>query len=296
MKFNIKAFIVGLTVGTLFFSTLFGVAAKSNKDSSSVVLSKSNTVVLTGEVDGESVGKVIYEAKQIDGKLRVPKESLGLIKQRPIYLFMNTPGGSIQSGLELLEALNGLDRPIHTVTMFSASMGFQIVQGLSDRLILKNGVLMSHRAAGQISGSFGGQKPSQMESRYSFWYNRLQELDQQTVKRSNGKQTLESYQKAYADELWLTGQQSLDGGYADKIVTVKCDSTLDGVTTHSVQFFGLTISYDLDNCPINTSPMNVRVASPDRDEVLSVERVEAVKIKFMEQYSARQGTVVPYRW
>lgn len=293
---NNKAFLVGLTVGTIFFASLFSVAKKTDNNSSSVTLSKNNTVVLSSEVDGESVGKVVYEAKEIDNKLRAAKESLGLVKQRPIYLFMNTPGGSIQSGLELLEALNGLGRPINTVTMFSASMGFQIVQGLGERLILRNGVLMSHRAAGSISGSFGGQKPSQMESRYSFWYTRLQELDQQTVRRSNGKQTLESYQKAYADELWLTGQQSLDGGYADKIVTVKCDETLNGVTTHNVQFFGLTISYDLDNCPINTSPMNVRVASPDRDEVLSADRVDAVKAKFMEQYSTRQNTVIPYHW
>lgn len=293
---NNKAFLIGLAVGVALFVTLFSMSAKtSNDNSNSVVLSKSNTVVLTGEVNGESVGKVIYEAKDIDSKLHGRKERLGLSKQKPIYLFMNTPGGSIQSGLELLEALSGLGRKINTVTLFSASMGFQIVQGLGDRLILRNGVLMSHRAAGQMSGSFGGQKPSQMESRYNFWYNRIQELDQQTVSRTNGKQTLESYQKAYADELWLTGQQSVDGGYADKIVTVRCDETLNGTTTHSIQFFGLNISYDLDNCPINTSPMNVRVGSPG-EEVLSSEQVEAAKAKFLEYYNIRQSAVVPYRW
>lgn len=294
---NKKALTVGLALGVLFFSTFLGVALKSSpQEENNVVLSKKNTILLSGEVNGQTVSQLIFDAKEADSKLRSGKESLRLVKQRPLYLFMNTPGGSIQSGLELLEALNGLGRPIHTVTIFAASMGFQIVQGLGDRLILRNGVLMSHRAAGEISGSFGGEKPSQMESRYGFWYNRIQELDQQTVKRTNGKQTLESYQKAYANELWLTGQQSLDGGYTDKIVTVRCDDSLAGVTTHSVQFFGLTIQYDLDNCPINTSPMNVRIVQPEDEGALSPERAELVKAKFMEQYSIKQTTVIPYHW
>jgi len=209
---------------------------------------------------------------------------------------MNTPGGSIQSGIELIEALNGMNRPINTVTLFSASMGFQIVQNLGDRLILKNGVLMSHRASGQMSGSFGGQRPSQMDNRYNLWLSRIQEFDEQTVKRTNGKQTLESYQKAYANELWLTGQQAVEAGYADKIVTVRCDSSLDGVTTHSANLFGFTISYDLDNCPLNTNPINVRITAPNEKETLTGEKLEEIKSKFMEDYSVKLRTVVPPRW
>src|ERR1700692_1248743 len=124
---------------------LFPLSHNSNHDkNNTVVLSKDNTVVLSGEVDEKTASEVIPKARALSQQY--------FQGNKPLYLFLNTPGGSIQIGLEIIEALKGLGRPINTVSLFSASMGFQIVQGLSERLVLSNGILMSHRAAGQISG------------------------------------------------------------------------------------------------------------------------------------------------
>jgi ATP-dependent Clp protease, protease subunit len=272
-------------IAALFMGVLLLPTSSSTKSAtdSQVTLSKSNTVVLSGIIDGESAGPVITRAKE-----------LGSRSSKPLYLFLNTPGGSIQTGLEMIESLKGLGRPVSTVTLFAASMGFQVIQNLGERLVLKNGILMSHRASGEFSGSFGGQRPSQMDNRYNMWLSRLTELDEAVVERSNGKQTLESYQKAYANELWLTGSQAVSGGYADRIVTVRCDSSLNGVTTHTVQMFGLNVSYDLDNCPLNTSPMNIRISSDDKQEV-SGEKVAETKAKFTSQYIHKHTDVVPMR-
>ena len=139
------------------------------------------------------------------------------------------------------------------------------------------------------------QRPSQMDNRYNLWLSRLDEMDKETVKRTNGKQTLQSYQKAYADELWLTGTQAVTEGYADKIVTVRCDSSLSGTTSHSLSIFGLKVEYELDNCPINTSPMNIKVSSPDQEEI-STERAKEVEVKFTEQYLHKHRAVVPMYW
>lgn len=276
--------LVALVLAAIFFYPSSDVAGNDNI----VVLSKNNTIVLSGEVNGENASQVIVQARDL---------SAGRFKNKtPIYLFTNTPGGSIQTGLEIIEALHGVGRPISTVSLFSASMGFQIAQGLGERLILSNGVLMSHRASGQFSGSFGGKSPSQVDSRYGLWLSRMTELDKQTVKRTNGKQTLESYQNAYANELWLTGAQAVEGGYADRVVTVKCDSSLDGVTTHELVFFGLRIQYDLDKCPVNTNPMNIRVSAPNEKTALTVDRAEEVKSKFLEQYINTRRAVYPMYW
>jgi ATP-dependent Clp protease, protease subunit len=260
--------------------------AKTNNDL--VVLSKDNMLVLSGEVNGDSVGSLILKAKELNRGYH-PTNA-------PIYLFLNTPGGGIQAGLEFIEAVNGMGRPVNTVTLFAASMGFQIAQNLGDRLVLRNGILMSHRAQGEFSGYFGGQRPSQMDARYGLWLSRITELDEQTVKRTNGKQTLESYQKAYANELWLTGQQAVDGGYADRIVSLRCDSSLDGVTTHQVEFMGITIQYDLDNCPINTSPSNVKIVTKDDRSDISYEKAKEIEAKFLEQYISKQKSVIPMYW
>lgn len=274
--------LVGIYVFPL--SSLFG----TTTDKNSVTLSKSNVLVLSSEINGDTASTLMQQAKSLQAN--------GFSKSKPIYLFVNSPGGDVEVGLELIEDLSGLGRPVNTVTLFGASMAFQLVQALGERLILKNGTLMSHRARGAFEGFFGGKTGSQLDSRYGFWLGKLQELDEQTVKRSNGKQTLESYQKAYADELWLTGQQSVAGGYADRIVTVHCDNSLGGVTTHTVDFLGAKILYDLDNCPINTNPMNVRVSLPEEKGIDSAERASEVRAKFTEQYVTKQRSVIPMTW
>lgn len=268
--------LLALTAAALF---PLSSASKSAAKGDTVTLSKSNTLILAGVVDGKTAASVINGVRDLDADKSASK--------KPIYLFLSTPGGSIQAGLDIIEALKGSERQVNTITSFAASMGFQIAQNLGDRLILKSGTLMSHRASGGFEGEFGGQKPSQIDSRYSFWLDRLNEMDEQTVLRTKGKQTLESYQKQYASEMWLTGTKAVDQGYADKAVTVKCDETLVGATTHTINFLGMEINYDLDNCPLNSTPMNIHVAG-----VYTAEYQGRVAKLFLEDYAQKMHNVV----
>ncbi len=237
--------------------TIIGTAivlASHLAEASSIVLDSQNTVILNGMINADSVSQVIRDARALD----TPK-----LVGKPIYLFLYTPGGEIQTGLEMLEALKGLTRPVHTVTLFAASMGFQTVQNLGRRYIVKSGVLMSHHAHGGVEGEFGGLGISQMQARLGLWERRITELDHITVARTNGLQTLESYQTAYDHELWLNADEAVSGGYADEEVQVKCDPSLNGVLSKTASGpFGISISYELDKCPINTTPMNVKINIP----------------------------------
>jgi len=118
--------------------------------------------------------------------------------------------------------------------------------------------LMSHRARGSVQGEMGGASPSQIQSRLNFYLRSLQDMDELTVKRTKGKQTLESYQKAYISELWIMGKNAVEQGYADEVITLACDSSLDGVTTKTVNFMGMDIQYDIDKCPLSSAPKNIR--------------------------------------
>lgn len=281
-----KKFIAGLVAFALMATyPLSALSSQASKTPESVVLTSGNVVVLRSEVNGESAAEVIAKVRQLDAALSGIKEA-GFRQKRPIYLFLNTPGGSIQSGDEIIEAINGLGRPVHTITLFAASMGFALAQSLGDRLILKSGVLMSHHARGEFQGEFGGPQGSQVDNRYQLWLDRIKEFDELTVKRSSGKQTYETYTKQYDHEMWLTGTKAVEQGYADKVVTVKCDSSLNGVTTQHASFMGIDIAYDLDNCPLNTNPMNVRVgggAGPVTTDALT-----EIKTKFATQFMAKQ--------
>lgn len=268
MNSKIKKLIIGLmTVSAVLAYPLVSAGKSDAKDR--IVLTAENTVNLNGPITNESVAAAIAALQKLDSR-----------SKKPIYLFIYSPGGSIQAGLELIEAAKGMNRPIHTITMFGASMAFQTVQNLGTRNILKNGVLMSHRAAGGFEGSFGGQVPSQIDSRYGFWLQRIKELDQQTVNRTNGKQTLESYRKQYADETWLTGAQAVEQGYADAIVTVHCDKSLNGAQARMANFMGMQIQYEISNCPLITSPLKVKLVEEAKNDPRIVEEV---KTKFIEK-------------
>lgn len=291
-----KKLVAGLVV--LAITALYPLSSLSTPSAptENVTLSGDNTIILRGEVNGESVAAVISKAKELDNALTGTGLKEKVAGKKALYLFLYTPGGSIQSGLELIEALNGLGRPVHTITLFAASMGWQIAQNLGDRLVLKNGVMMSHHAYGQAEGEFGGSVKTQMQSRQQLWDDRVKELDEQTVKRTNGKQTYESYTKEYDHEMWLTGSKSVSEGYSDRVVTVRCDATLAGVKTFHLSFFGVDLAYDLDNCPLNNSPMNVRVAAPDGKTILSYDVSNMIKEKFLAQYSQKAKQVVPMYW
>ena len=278
MNLKTKIFLTALTViGAVTAYPTY--SAGDDGKAKNIVLSSDNLVVLNGEINDESVAKVSSSLLALDRK------TTKFGKQKPINLYIYSPGGNIQSGLELIELAKGLKRPVNTITMFAASMAFQTVQNLGERNILKNGLLMSHRAAGGMEGSFGGLAPSQLDKRYAFWLQRIKELDEQTVARTNGKQTMEKYLASYANEMWITGNQAVQEGYADSVVTVTCDESLNGVESHETNFMGFSVHYDTSKCPLVTGLLNVKLDQPGGDATNSNPILEeVVKAKFLTKF------------
>ncbi len=226
-----------------FFAT-----AANNPEKTKVTLTSSNTVVMDSVFSDTSVAKVLLAARELNNELSSGK---------PIYLVISSPGGSIEAGLELIDNLNALGRTVHTVTLFSASMGFQTVQGVpGTRYITSTGTLMSHKA----SGGFEGEFPGQVDSRYQYYLRRIGKLDEQTVARSRGLLTLESYRALYENEYWCEGQDCVDKGLADEAVLVACDKSLDGTkeSTYAFSFLGRDVEVQLTKaaCPTITGVLD----------------------------------------
>jgi ATP-dependent Clp protease protease subunit len=215
-----------------------------------VVLTSKNVLILDSEVNESSTAKIMQEALELDANLPANK---------PLYLVMETPGGSVDSGLALITTLKGLGRPVHTITMFAASMGFQIAQNLNDRLILPDGVLMSHHARGGIQGEFGGAKGSQIEKRMKMMTDLIERMDKQTVVRTKGKKTLEQYQSEYENELWALSESAVQNGYADRVVIPKCAKDLSGTKDKEISFFGMKVNLVVSKCPLVRGILDAKV-------------------------------------
>lgn len=217
-----------------------------------VTLTKDNTLVINDIFDGSVVANISHKAKEMDAKL--PSKD-------PIFLVINSPGGSIDAGIELIENLNRLNRPVHTITIFAASMGFQTVQGVSGvRLVQIDGTLMSHKARGGFYGEF----PGQLDNRYKYYLTRVFNLDKRAVERTKGKHDLKSYHALIENEYWCDGEECIKEGFADMIVNAKCDASLGG--THNVVWGRFMFMDDIveivdvmSNCPTITSPLDYNI-------------------------------------
>jgi len=130
------------------------VLPKLKPASKTITLESKNIVVFRGPVTEKS-------ASEVQTKILEMSHRLG--KNKVIYLVLNTPGGSVGAGLDLIDFLRAIPQKVHTITLFAASMGFQFAQNMDKRYITPNGTLMSHRAR---LGGLGGQLDGELESRY----------------------------------------------------------------------------------------------------------------------------------
>lgn len=262
LRYSVIGSIALLVLSLMFFPSSGDIQGNPTK----IILTKDNTLSIDSPFDDNSVALVALKARELDSRL--PSGD-------PLYLVVNSPGGSIDAGIELIENLNTLNRPVHTITIFAASMGFQTVQGLGNRYIISSGTLMSHKARGGFSGEF----PGQLDSRYAYYLKRIDKLDQLTVKRSGGKLSLQSYRALYANEFWCEGQDCIDKGVADEIVKVSCDKSLDSTSTTSMKVGVMGISFDSvvtkASCPTVSASLDVKVKAGGR--LLSLSDPEDVK-------------------
>lgn len=215
-----------------------------------VVLTEDNTIWMNDYFESTTVAKTVARAKELDARL---------LSKEPIYLVVSSGGGSTDAGLELINNLKNLNRPVHTITDFAASMGFQTVQGLGTRYILSTGTLMSHKAR----GGFWGEFPGQLDSRYGFWLKRVNEMDKIAVARTKGKHTLKSYKALIENEYWCQGQDCINEGFADKVVNASCDKSLTGTRQANEKFIwggaAIELVWTFDKCPLNTGELDFEV-------------------------------------
>ena len=218
-----------------------------------IILEKDNFIVLDSEFNQSSVGKVMQRVLEIKNSLNYSFSDLTKDNQ-PIYLILDSPGGSIQAGIQLIDYLTSLNIEIKTISTYAASMGFYTAQSLGERLITPSGTLMAHKARGGFQGEFDSGNSSQLDSIMKFWKRRIERLDSQIVLRTKGIHTRKSYSKLIENEYYCEGYDCKRQGFVDDVVNVVCGKSLSDTITENkrMKVYGFTFNLDIvrSTCPM----------------------------------------------
>ena len=231
-----KKIISALTVLTMS-SPSFGKDALPGK----ITLTPSNTVVLDGEVNGNSVAQVMHD--------------LYVSPAETQYLFINSPGGSIIDGLKLVNFLHSTDKNIVCVANFAASMAFVILQSCKTRLVTEDAVIMQHVA----SYSVQGQEPNNY-SLVNFVRSIIKKMDKMQAERLG--MTVEQFKSRTRDDWWLFDGDAVTEKAADGVVYPTCSPELAKQTkTITVRQFIFTAKLVVSGCPLIQGPLDVKSES-----------------------------------
>jgi ATP-dependent Clp protease protease subunit len=135
---------------------------------------------------------------------------------KPIYLYLNSPGGSVYDGLGLLDTVQFIQPEVHTiVTGHAMSMGSLLLAAGSKgkRFALPNSRIMVHQPSGGAKG---------MASDIEINYKEIQYLKDKLTKMLSdftyGKTSYEEMAKLCDRDTYLSPEQAIEIGIIDGII------------------------------------------------------------------------------
>eukprot|EP00526_Cylindrotheca_closterium_P023283 CAMPEP_0113621962 /NCGR_PEP_ID=MMETSP0017_2-20120614/11241_1 /TAXON_ID=2856 /ORGANISM="Cylindrotheca closterium" /LENGTH=167 /DNA_ID=CAMNT_0000531755 /DNA_START=381 /DNA_END=884 /DNA_ORIENTATION=+ /assembly_acc=CAM_ASM_000147 len=132
--------------------------------------------------------------------------------KKPLYMYINSPGGSVTAGLAIYDTMQYINPEIHTIAMGqAASMGSLLLCGGQVRMALPNARIMLHQPSGGAQGMASDiqiQAQNILEVR-----NRLNNL---YVYHTG--QSLEKIEQVMDRDTFMDVHQALDFGIIDTIL------------------------------------------------------------------------------
>lgn len=170
------------------------------------VFLRERKIFLCGNVDSANVNELIKQIMYLDS----------VSENDEITLYINSPGGSVQDGLALYDALRLVKAPIKTVaTGLAASMGAVLFLAGDKREMLPHSKLMIHDPSfGSLN--LGGKKSAEVRQLLDD-LNNCRELIASIIAKRSGKSIDEVFEVTKNDT-YYTAQEALKSGLATAII------------------------------------------------------------------------------
>ena len=137
--------------------------------------------------------------------------------ERPISLYINSPGGVITAGMAIYDTMQFIKSPVHTIVMGQAcSMGSFLAQAgePGKRKMLPYARHMIHKPSGGARG---------MQSDIAIQYQEITKmktmLTELYVKHNSKGKTYEDFERDMDRDTFMSAQEALDYGLIAEIVT-----------------------------------------------------------------------------
>ena len=171
-------------------------------------------VTLYGAVTNQSVEKAVTRMLELDAE-----------SSDPIWLMIDSFGGSVDAGFVLIDTVRGLKSPVYgVVTSKAYSMGAIIAVFCKKRYIYPHATMMFHEA------SYGalGEDPS-IRSRIDFNTKYLDQIHMEIAKII--KMPLGDYRAKIRDAWWVLAQEAVDARMMDAVATEVSYRKIDSEVT-----------------------------------------------------------------
>jgi ATP-dependent Clp protease, protease subunit len=134
---------------------------------------------------------------------------------RDIFLYINSPGGSVSAGLAIYDTIQFMSSPVNTICMgMAASMGCFLLSGgtKGKRMALPHSRIMMHQPSGGAQGTSSDIDIVAKEILYM--RAKIYEL----MSKHTGK-AVETIERDFDRDRYMSAQEAKDYGIIDQIIT-----------------------------------------------------------------------------
>ena len=170
-------------------------------------LLKDRVILLEGEVHDQMANLIVAQLLFLESE----------DPDKDIYLYINSPGGSVTAGMAIYDTLQFIKPDVNTIVMGqSCSMGSLLAQAGSPgkRLMLPNARHLIHQPLGGARG-----QASDMEIQVKEILRMKETLTNIYVKHNSKGKTYDQLVKDMDRDNIMTAQEAVDYGLADDIAT-----------------------------------------------------------------------------
>ena len=161
-------------------------------------------VVLGTDVNDEIANYITAQLLYLEGQ----------DKERPIWLYINSPGGSVSAGMAIYDTMQFVDCEVGTICMgMGASMGqFLLCAGApGKRYALPHARIMMHQPLGGVQGQASDIAIQAEQMAYT------KRLLQERIAFHTG-QTVEQIESDSDRDRWFTAEEAKDYGIIDHVI------------------------------------------------------------------------------